>query len=301
MVRTVSGLILMVFLSASTHCSAASAWTYQVEGVGAIVSNDQAGARQQAIRAALREALEEAVLNVLDADAVVANIQQLNQRLYAQPWSYVSSYRVLWEYPDAPGKVYRVGVMVEIALPRVQQALAALGGPITAAGGLQDTQVDDAARLAILVTERHLGQATSTWWAERGVVTRALRSQLAERGVRIGELEPGLQWDGTEGGALKAAREAEIATLLVGHAGVQQIYNAVSGSAVHAILQLRVLDAPTGGVLAQERGEANVEDTQTGQASALALEQAVLTVVPRLMPFLSAALQAREPNPVTTP
>ena len=301
MVRTVSGLILMVFLSASTHAFAASAWTYQVEGVGAIVSDDQAGARQQAIRAALREALEEAVLNVLDADAVVANIQQLNQRLYAQPWSYVSSYRVLWEYPDAPGKVYRVGVMVEIALPRVQQALAALGGPITAAGGLQDTQVDDAARLAILVTERHLGQATSTWWAERGVVTRALRSQLAERGVRIGELEPGLQWDGTEGGALKAAREAEIATLLVGHAGVQQIYNAVSGSAVHAILQLRVLDAPTGGVLAQERGEANVEDTQTGQASALALEQAVLTVVPRLMPFLSAALQAREPDPVTTP
>ena len=301
MVRTVSGLILMVFLSASTHAFAASAWTYQVEGVGAIVSDDQAGARQQAIRAALREALEEAVLNVLDADAVVANIQQLNQRLYAQPWSYVSSYRVLWEYPDAPGKVYRVGVMVEIALPRVQQALAALGGPITAAGGLQDTQVDDAARLAILVTERHLGQATSTWWAERGVVTRALRSQLAERGVRIGELEPGLQWDGTEGGALKAAREAEIATLLVGHAGVQQIYNAVSGSAVHAILQLRVLHAPTGGVLAQERGEANVEDTQTGQASALALEQAVLTVVPRLMPFLSAALQAREPDPVTTP
>ena len=301
MVRTVSGLILMVFLSASTHAFAASAWTYQVEGVGAIVSDDQAGARQQAIRAALREALEEAVLNVLDADAVVANIQQLNQRLYAQPWSYVSSYRVLWEYPDAPGKVYRVGVVVEIALPRVQQALAALGGPITAAGGLQDTQVDGAARLAILVTERHLGQATSTWWAERGVVTRALRSQLAERGVRIGELEPGLQWDGTEGGALKAAREAEIATLLVGHAGVQQIYNAVSGSAVHAILQLRVLDAPTGGVLAQERGEANVEDTQTGQASALALEQAVLTVVPRLMPFLSAALQAREPDPVTTP
>ncbi|MCY4514556.1 MAG: hypothetical protein OXC69_05405 [Candidatus Tectomicrobia bacterium] len=299
--KSIIGLILWGLVSAPAPGFAASAWTYQVEGVGAIVSDDQAGARQQAIRAALSEALEEAVLNVLDADAVVANIQQLNQRLYTQPWSYVSSYRVLWEYPDAPGKVYRVGVVVEIALPRVQQALAALGGPVATAGGMQEAQADDAARLAILVTERHLGQATSTWWAERGVVTRALRSQLAERGVRIGELEPGLQWDGSEGGALKAAREAEIATLLVGHAGVQQIYNAVSGSAVHAILQLRVLDAPTGGVLAQERGEANVEDTQTGQASALALERAVLTVVPRLMPFLSAALEAREPDPVTTP
>ena len=299
--KSIIGLILWVLVSAPAHGFAASAWTYQVEGVGAIVSDDQVGARQQAIRAALSEALEEAVLNVLDADAVVANIQQLNQLLYTQPWSYVSSYRVLWEYPDAPGKVYRVGVVVEIALPRVQQALAALGGPVATAGGMQEAQADDAARLAILVTERHLGQATSTWWAERGVVTRALRSQLAERGVRIGELEPGLQWDGSEGGALKAAREAEIATLLVGHAGVQQIYNAVSGSAVHAILQLRVLDAPTGGVLAQERGEANVEDTQTGQASALALERAVLTVVPRLMPFLSAALEAREPDPVTTP
>ena len=292
----VVGMILVVLLTAPPHGSAAAAWTYQVEGVGAIVSEDQVGARRQAIRAALREALEEAVLNVIDAEAVVANIRQLNELLYAQPWSYVSSYRVLWEYPDAPGKVYRVGVVVEVSLPRVQQALGVLGGPVASSGDLEEVQGNNAARLAILVTERHLGQATSTWWAERGVVTRTLRSQLAERGVRIGELEPGLEWDGTEGGALKAAREAEIATLLVGHAGVQQIYNAVSGSAVHAILQLRILDAPTGGVLAQERGEADVEDTQTGQASALALEQAVLTVVPRLMPFLSAALQAREPD-----
>ena len=297
----VIGMVLVALLLAPRHGSAAPDWTYQVEGVGAIVSDDQAGARQQAISAALRQALEEAVLKLLDADAVVANIQELNQRLYARPWPYVSSYRVLWEYPDAPGKVYRVGVVVEVALPRVQQALAAIGGAVAATEALQGPQEIGAARLAILVTERHLGQATSTWWAERGVVTRALRSELAERGVRIGELGPGLEWDGTEGGALKAAREAEIATLLVGHAGVQQIYNAVSGSAVHAILQLRVLDAPTGGVLAQERGEANVEDTQTGQASAVALEQAVLTVVPRLMPFLSAALQAREPETVTTP
>ena len=299
--RVIVGTLLVMLALAPQKAFAAPAWTFQVEGVGAIVSENQVGARQQAIRAALREALEEAVLNVLDADAVVANIQQLNQRLYSQPWSYVSSYRVLWEYPDAPGKVYRVGVVVEIALPRLQQALVALGGSVAAAGRLEDVQGEGAARLAILVTERHLGQATSTWWAERGVVTRALRLQLAERGVRIGELEPGLQWDGTEGGALKAAREAEIATLLVGHAGVQQIYNAVSGSAVHAILQLRILDAGTGGVLAQERGEANVEDNQTGQSSALALEQAVHTVVPRLMPFLSAALQAREPESVSTP
>ena len=119
--------------------------------------------------------------------------------------------------------------------------------------------------------------------------------------MRIGELEPGLQWDGSEDAALKAAREAEIAMLLVGHAGVQQIYNAVSGSAVHATLQLRVLDTPTGGVLAQERGEANVTDTQSGQDSALALEQAARTVVPRLLAFLSTAPQPAPPASVTTP
>lgn len=299
--RLIVGMILVALVLVTRHGFAASTWTYQVEGVGAIVSDDQAGARQRAIRAALQEALEEAVLNVLDADSVVDNIQHLNQRLYARPWSYVSSYRVLWEYPDAPGKVYRVGVVVDIALPRLQQVLAPLGGTTAGSDALPGAQEIGSARLAILVTERHLGQATSTWWAERGVVTRALRSQLAERGVRIGELEPGLEWDGTEGGALRAAREAEIATLLVGHAGVQQIYNSNSGSAVHATLQLRILDAPTGGVLAQERGEGNVDDTRAGQASTLALEQAVLTVVPRLMPFLSAALRAGEPNSVTTP
>jgi hypothetical protein len=299
--KTISGMILLALLAAPPHGFTASLWTNQVEGVGAIVSGDQAVARRQAVRAALREALEAAVLSVLDADAVVANIQLLNEHLYAKPWMYVSSYRVRWEYPDVPGKVYRVGLAVEIAWPRVQLALAALGSPVNTAGVPGQMAAGRTRRLAILITERHLGQATSTWWAERGVVTRTLRSQLAEHGIRIGALDPGLQWDGTEDTALQAAREAEIATLLVGHAGVEQIYNAVSGSAVHAILQLRVLDAPTGGVLAQERGEANVEDTQTGQASALALEQAARTVVPRLLPFLSAALQPDPPDSVTVP
>ncbi len=298
--KTTIGLIL-VLLSAAPNGFAASSWTYQVEGVGAIVSEDQAAARRQAVRAALREALEEAVLNVLDTDAVVANIRLLSARLYAEPWSYISSYRVLWEYPDAPGKVYRVGLMAEIAMSRVQQVLAALGSSVAAAGNLERMPGGDAGRLAILITERYLGQATSTWWAERGVVTRTLRSQLAERGVRIGELDPALQWDGSEDAALKAAREAEVAMLLVGHAGVQQIYNAVSGSAVHAILQLRVLDTPTGGVLAQERGEANVDGAHSGQTSVLALEQAVRTVVPRLMAFLSAAPQPALPDSATTP
>ena len=297
--ETMIGLLLLL-VSAAPHGFAASSWTYQVEGVGAIVSADQAAARQKAVRAALREAVEEAVLNVLDTDAVVANIHLLNERLYAEPWPYISSYRVLWEYPDAPGKVYRVRLQAEVALPRVRQALAVLGLSVAAAGPGRPAR-GDAGRLAILITERHLGQATSTWWAERGVVTRTLRSQLAERGVRIGELEPGLQWNGSEDAALQAAREAEIAMLLVGHAGVQRIYNAVSGPAVHATLQLRVLDTPTGGVLAQERGEANVGDVQSGQASALALEQAAHTVVPRLMPFLSAALQSNPPGLATTP
>ena len=297
--KTMIGLILLL-LSASPNGFAAPSWTYQVEGVGAIVSENQAAARQQAVRAALRAALEEAVLSMLGTDAVVANIHLLNERLYAEPWPYISSYRVLWEYPDAPGKVYRVRLEAEVALPRVQQALATLGSPVATVdpGRLPG---GDAGRLAILITERHLGQATSTWWAERGVVTRTLRSQLAELGVRIGELEPGLQWDGTEDAALQAARKAEISMLLVGHAGVQQTYNAVSGSAVHAILQLRVLDTPTGGVLAQERGEANVDDNHSGQASALALEEAARTVVPRLMPFLSAALQPTSTDSVTTP
>ena len=133
--KTMIGLILLL-VSAAPRGFAASSWTHQVEGVGAIVSADQAAARQKAVRAALREALEEAVLNLLGTDAVVANIQLLNERLYAEPWPYISSYRVLWEYPDAPGKVYRVSLEAEVAISRVRQALAVLGSPGAAAGDL---------------------------------------------------------------------------------------------------------------------------------------------------------------------
>ena len=45
---------------------------------------------------------------------VSSNWQALRARIYAKPLQYIVSYRVLWEYPDPPQKVYRVGVEAEI-------------------------------------------------------------------------------------------------------------------------------------------------------------------------------------------
>ena len=80
-----------------------------------MVQYDQAAARLRALQGAFRDALEQAVADMVDTSALVSsNWQALRTRIYAKPLQYIVSYRVLWEYPDPPQKVYRVGVEAEI-------------------------------------------------------------------------------------------------------------------------------------------------------------------------------------------
>src|SRR5262245_63269385 len=89
---------------------------------------DQAAARLRALQGAFREALEQAVAEMVDTSALASsNRQALRARIYAKPLQYIVSYRVLWEYPDPPQKVYRVGVEAEITVSELNHALDAIG------------------------------------------------------------------------------------------------------------------------------------------------------------------------------
>src|SRR4029450_5151365 len=54
---------------------AAPTWQYVAEGVGAMVQYDYAAARGHALQGAFREALEQAVLDMVEPQALVRNLQ----------------------------------------------------------------------------------------------------------------------------------------------------------------------------------------------------------------------------------
>ena len=174
---------------------------YIAEGVGAMVQYDQAAARLRALQGAFREALEQAVADMIDTSTVArGHWQALRARIYAKPLQYIVSYRVLWEYPDPPQKVYRVGVEAEILLSDLSHALDAIG---------LVRRREEARRIVIFMAERYPGQTLQTFAASRGVVADVLRKELLDQGLRVihpGPWSPVGRADGLRPGRRKAAQ-----------------------------------------------------------------------------------------------
>jgi hypothetical protein len=260
-----------------------------VEGVGAIVQRNQAAARARAVRSALRKALEQVVAELLDPFVLVDNLQGLEKRLYTQALKYIRSYRVLWEYPDASQKVYRVNLEVEVAVDEVVQEIQALG--LGQRGGGRS-------RLLIFVVEHRLGRTQlSTFGGDGGVVAQVLRTQLQAQGLHVMRLGAGTAWDGRESSALVLGKEVGADVVLVGQARVQKVRNEVAGmslQAVQARVQVQALTTATGEQLALERAEATALHTDAILGGTQALEKAAAKVAARLVSPLRAYRQDQE-------
>src|SRR5215510_4855433 len=150
------GLTVGLLLCVHEYSLASPTEQYIAAGVGAIIQYDQAAARVRALQVAFREAVEQAVADMVETSALVSNLQALRTRVYAKPLQYIRSYRVLWEYPDIPQKVYRVGVEAEIAVSEVSRALDSIG---------LARRREDLQRLVIFMAERYPGQTTQTYAA----------------------------------------------------------------------------------------------------------------------------------------
>ncbi len=94
------------------------------EGVAAITSTVDI-ARDQALKDALRKAVEQAVGSFINSETRVENFQLLSDRIYANSEGYVSSYRVLTESRE--GDMYRVVVRAVVKQERIENDLQAIG------------------------------------------------------------------------------------------------------------------------------------------------------------------------------
>jgi len=94
------------------------------EGVAAITGSVDI-ARDQALKDALRKAVEQGVGTFINSETRVENFQLLSDRIYSQAQGYVSSYRVVSESREAD--LYRVVVRAKVKLARIEDDLRAIG------------------------------------------------------------------------------------------------------------------------------------------------------------------------------
>jgi hypothetical protein len=284
------GLGLMIGLLACTYGSSVAGPTeqYIAEGVAAMLQHDQAAARLRALQGAFREALEQAVADMVDTGALASsNRQALRARIYAKPLQYIVGYRVLWEYPDPPQKVYRVGVEAEIPVSELSHALDAIG---------LTRRREDARRIVIFMAERYPGQTSQTFAASRGVVADVLRKELLDQGLRVITLDPGRLWDGQTASALAAGKQLNAKLVLAGWAEVEpgrpEGTHGTSWS-VQAKVEVKAFATETSEEIAQAQVEARVPPAGGTQGDAEALAQAATEIAERLIPSLSAYRSGR--------
>jgi hypothetical protein len=273
-------LTLLLLLWSPPQGQAASTEHYTGEGGVIIQQDDQASARLRALNAAFQNTIEQAVADLAPPEQIVQRASSLETRLYARPLDYLRSYRVLWEYTDGP--YYRLGVEAELAVDGLRRSLASLGISTSWSPEFADFE-EGAPWLLLLIAERPFGQSTPKWRGNRGTFARELLNRLRAYGLDVRRMAPGLDWDEREDSAASTAKAAGFRVVLVGRAGVQQLYSVASGSAVQATVQVRVLDTETGKVVAQERLETKVLQDDMTLANDSALQQAAAELAARLV------------------
>jgi hypothetical protein len=259
---------------------------YIAEGVGAMIQYDQAAARLRALQGAFREALEQAVADMVDTSALArGHWQALRARIYAKPLQYIVSYRVLWEYPDLLQKVYRVGVEAEISVSELRHALDAIGL------ARRREEREEVQRIVIFMAERYPGQTLQTFAASRGVVAEVLRKELLGQGLHVIPLDPGRLWDGQTASALVVGKQLNAKLVLAGWAALEPgqpegIHGA--SRSVQAKVEVKAFATETSEEIAQAQVEATVPPAEGTQGDTAALAQAATEIAERLLPALMA-------------
>lgn len=152
-----------------------------VDGVGVIVANNTAQARDQAIQDALRLAVEQAAGTMVSSETLVQNYEVLRDQVYSQSQGYIRHYEVTNETTE--GNLYRVTVQAAVAMGNLKNDLAALGLLMAR---------KKMPRVMIMVAEQNIGMHYySYWWGLRAgtadltVTENVLMQKLTGKGFHI--------------------------------------------------------------------------------------------------------------------
>ncbi|MCX5868864.1 MAG: flagellar assembly protein T N-terminal domain-containing protein [Proteobacteria bacterium] len=261
------------------------------EGVGAVTVGNQAKARDEAMRDAMRKAIEQAVGTMISSETIVENFQLLSDKIYSQTSGYVRTYQVVSE--GAEGELYRIRIKAEVSLTQIKNDLAAIGLLLEA---------KHMPRMMVMIAEQNVGEVILHYWwnpqaasVDLGVTENSLISEFQEKGFHFVDPEAVKKEikvskafraeDLTEQQVKTLGAQADADVVIFGKA-LAKLSGSVAGTSmksVQANISLKAVDADTGRILATAQESASGVHIDEVTAGTNALKQAAKKTAQALM------------------
>lgn len=270
---------------------------------------NEAQAREAATQDALRRAVGQAALEMLDPQVARAKLDILEREVLAKATHFVANYSLQGSWRGPEGSLALVSVSVD--RPALDKALSA--------GGLRQAPISLPLVLALVSEEPGPGRPAAFWWGDSGQeslpapLTRAFKGaglRLVDTRALLGRVPAELkQAVLSEEQALTLARQCGAGLVILGRL---RTYPLVSpgGDSSQPMAQLEALDVASGQVVGTEEAEGPVFSASPGPEAADKVFQAGEDAVRRLLqqaakakaaPAASAAPVSPSPAPAYTP
>lgn len=288
------GLYVAIFLFSALIClpfSGAAAVPVTAEGVAAISPGDDLGrVRDEAIRDALRRAVEIGVGTVVQAESLMKNYEVLRDKVWTKTKGYVVSYNVIKESRD--NDFYRVTVKAMVDFLTLGQSLNSLGIEISLFGNPRVVSI-----VKEWVCENELGQAPTCVEQPFSVAGDEVRNGFLRAGFTVLDesqldkiSDPNLLEQAAKGDAKAAvgiARALGADLAIAGNVRVEPAGTITAGTftwhKATATLSLQIVLQDTGEILSAVVETAAATTTSFATAAKGAIDRVTNAVLPQLV------------------
>jgi hypothetical protein len=252
--------------------------TTEATGIGSIIGGDVAHARDDAIKDAKRNCVEQVVKVMVTSGTIVNMSVVVEDRITTNAGGYIKSYQVLTESKGADGLTYEVKLRAVVEKGDLKddigELLAKKGNP----------------RVMVMMEEQNIGEDHWHWGVDLGVSEAALVEKFRTKGFQVVDktqamkkitreaLESALEGDAKAAVAQALKSGAEV--LVVGKAFAREaskaseILGGTGMTSCQATVQARALNADDAKILASKTQTAPAAHIDATTGGTLALEKA---------------------------
>ena len=286
-----SVLLHLSFATAVSASQPAEAINASAEGVGVIVDDNKALARDQAIQDALRLVVEQAAGTMVSSETLVQNYEVLRDQVYSKSQGYIQRYEVTNE--SIQGNLYKVTIQASVAAGNLKNDIQALGLLMAR---------KNMPRVMIMVAEQNVGMHYySYWWgvkagtADLSITENVLMEKLNSKGFHVVdhamtsktlEIEAPYKIESLSNDALRSIGNLYDAEVVIYGKALSKLAGSVLGSSMksaQADVSLRVVNTDTGRVIASSTHHAAAVHPNEITAGADALKLAADGIADQLL------------------
>ena len=276
--------------SESTNLSAAPV-NASAEGVGVIIDDNTAIARDQAIQDALRLVVEQAAGTMVSSETLVQNYEVLRDQIYSKSQGYIQRYEVTDE--SVEGNLYKVKIQASVAAGNLKNDLMALGLLMAR---------KNMPRVMIMVAEQNVGMHYYNYWwgvkagtADLSITENVLMEKLTRKGFHIVdhamtsktlEIKAPYKIESLNNDAVRSIGNLYDAEVVIYGKALSKLAGSVLGTSMksaQADISLRVVSTDTGRVIASSTHHAAAVHPNEVTAGAEALKIATDAIADQLL------------------